>query len=581
MLRGFRWQFLVLISALLLFVISLVTRLNSTPTPTPDPTATLSSDPPTASAPAATSPPAQVTLPESLTAIPTFTEALIGQVQRLNPLLADLNPVDRDISSLIFEGLTSINAFGEAVPALARRWVISNDGLEYVFELRDDVLWQDGTPFTATDVVYTVGLLQATDFPGNPELGAFWRTVEAQPLGTHLIRFRLTQSLGSFLDQVRIGILPEHALRGTTAAGIASHPFNLSPIGTGPYQLEALRSVEGRIVQVDLRAATTYQARPSVQHGFGAARVSFRLYEGFEAAMQAISAGEVDALVGRNRAERAALLTSGLSIYTGIEPTVGVLIYNWGRETTRYFNELRVRGALQRGLDRAAIIERNLLNQAVLANSPLLPGSWAYRDLPWPPVDLTAARDLLATARLRPTGSDQTPEPTLPGAPILSFRLMVLDDPALIQIANEIIAQWSQLNIQVTVEPVPAESLQSRLESGDFDAAIAELSLSGSADPDVYQFWDQGRNYGSVNDRRIAEDLERARRDPNGLNRAEYYRQFQVDFIERAIALPLYYPLFTYAVRPEVSGVQLGFISSPASRFLTLPDWVIGPETAA
>jgi ABC-type transport system substrate-binding protein len=151
---------------------------------------------------------------------------------------------------------------------------------------------------------------------------------------------------------------------------------------------------------------------------------------------------------------------------------------------------------------------------------------------------------------------------------------MVLDEPALVQIATEIAAQWSQLNVQVTVDPVSAATLQQRLEAGDFDTAIAELSLSGSADPDVYQFWDQGRNYGGVNDRRTAEDLERARRDPNGLNRAEFYRQFQVDFVERAIAIPLYYPLFTYAVSPQISGVQLGFLSSPASRFLTLPDWV-------
>jgi peptide/nickel transport system substrate-binding protein len=578
MLRRFRWQFLVLITALLLFGASLLTRLTSAP-PAPTLPPVTETPPVLVEAPTALPTPVESQLPQSITAIPALTEGLVGQVQRLNPLFANLNSVDRDISSLIFEGLTQVNAFGEAVPGLARRWVISSDGLEYVFELREDVLWQDGTPFTAADVIYTIGLLQAPDFPGDADLGVFWRTVEVQQLGAHLVRFRLTQSLGSFLDQVRIGILPEHALRGTTAAGIVTHPINLSPIGTGPYQLEALRTTGDRVVQIDLRASSTYRARPGVTAPFGVARLSFRLYDTFESALNAVNTGEADALAGRNRVERTALLGSGLNIYTSVEPSVGLLIYNWERESTRYFNELRVRGALQRSLDRGGIIERNLLNQAVLADSPLLPGSWAYDPTAWPPVDLTAARDLLATARLRPASSDQTPEPTVAGAPILTFSLMVLDDPALVQVANEIVAQWSQLNIQVRVDAVPAESLQQRLEAGDFDAAIAELSLSGSADPDVYQFWDQGRNYGGVNDRRIAEALERARRDPNGLNRAAYYRRFQVDFTERAIAIPLYYPLFTYAVSPQVSGVQLGFLSSPASRFLTLPDWVIQPTS--
>ena len=151
----------------------------------------------------------------------TFSEALIGHVQRLNPILASLNPVDADITGLIFEGLTRINAYGEPEPALAERWVISADGLEYTVFLRQDVLWQDGVPFTAADVDYTMSLLRSPDFPGAEDLNTFWRTVETQVLGQHLVRFRLTQPLGTFLDKLKIGILPEHALRGTGAAQIA------------------------------------------------------------------------------------------------------------------------------------------------------------------------------------------------------------------------------------------------------------------------------------------------------------------------------------------------------------------------
>ena len=154
------------------------------------------------------------------------------------------------------------------------------------------------------------------------------------------------------------------------------------------------------------------------------------------------------------------------------------------------------------------------------------------------------------------------------------------DTPALVSLAQEIAAQWSQLNITVTVEAAAPEQYQARLDSGDFGATIVELSLGSSADPDVYPFWDEGQypdglNYGGMSDRRIGEDLERARSDPNGLNRMIHYRDFQEHFIERAIAIPLYYPLYTYATAPRVSGVQLGFIGSPASRFHTLQDWTI------
>ncbi|HQP12008.1 MAG TPA: ABC transporter substrate-binding protein, partial [Candidatus Omnitrophota bacterium] len=60
------------------------------------------------------------------------------------------------VTSLIFEGLTKTNAFTLQVePFLARDWTVSEDGLTWTFYLREDVLWNDGYPFTADDVVFT------------------------------------------------------------------------------------------------------------------------------------------------------------------------------------------------------------------------------------------------------------------------------------------------------------------------------------------------------------------------------------------------------------------------------------------
>ncbi|PJF41619.1 MAG: hypothetical protein D6737_11710, partial [Chloroflexi bacterium] len=212
MFRGFRWQLLAFIIAAAAFALSFVLRSNDderlpqlptltvttqavVPTPTPIP---VQQETTPLTIPATSA--AQVVASSTQNTAPIFREALIGSVRRLNPLFADLNPVDRDITSLIFEGLVRINEFGEPVPALAREWTISPDGREYVMVLRDDVLWHDGIPFSAADVTYTMAMLRSQDFPGSAELAAFWRTVETEQLGDHLIRFRLTQPLASFLD---------------------------------------------------------------------------------------------------------------------------------------------------------------------------------------------------------------------------------------------------------------------------------------------------------------------------------------------------------------------------------------------
>lgn len=606
MLRGFRWQLLALIVATAVFVVSFFTRPSNNTiiiTPTPLPTVPqANTDTPLPSVPTATTQPVEV---DPITAQPitndasqfvaddgviTYREAVVGDVQRLNPLFADLNPVDMDITSLIFEGLTQINEFGEVQPLLARNWVISSDGLEYVFTLREDVLWQDGLPFTAADVVYTVSLLSSPDFPGSSTLRNFWRTVEVEQISETLVRFRLTQPLASFPEALRIGILPFHALEGTNAVQIAAHPFNLDPIGTGPYQLEDLRFADGEIKAVDLRVAPTYRQRPEGQSGYDIERMRFALYETVDSAMQAIAQGNANGYASRDNTERLPLISDLVDVvvpHTAHEPAIGMLIFNWTRDDLPEFREQRVRQALALGLDRESIIQRHLLNIAVKADNPLPLLSWAYEgSVSWSAYNVAAAQELLNTANISgnraPSDGEATPEVTeevhSDNSTLFNFTILTLDQPALVSVAQEIATQWALLNIDVQVEAVNLETYTTRLQTSEFDAVLVELSKEGSADPDMYSFWHQGQypdgqNYGGVNDRLISETLERARRDSDGTNRVLLYRDFQEAFIDRVIAIPLYYPLFTYAVTPQVSGVQLGLISRPSDRFATIQNW--------
>lgn len=597
MLRGFRWQLIALLLAAALFVIGLVVRSSDAPAPAPTATATIGGEEAGIAAlpsptPNPTSPPLQVTL---TTDGGTYREALIGTVQRLNPLFANLNPVDRDITALIFEGLTKTDAFGEPIPALAQSWVISADGLEYIFTLRQDVLWQDGIPFTAADVAYTMSVLRSPTFPGNSELGAFWRTVETDQLGDYLIRFRLTQPLGTFLDRLTIGILPEHALRGTTADALATHPFNLAPIGTGAYQLDSIHADSQRITGVELRLAPVYRQRPEGQTGvYALDRVSFTLYDSFQAAYDALAGGAVEGLAARDWNERAPLFQltlnqTNLIANNSIEPTLGAIIFNWVADDSRFFREQRVRVALDTGLDRSSVLDRSMSNAAIRADSPMILGSWAYSPEVAPPAyDPTTARALLQQAfeRLeRLNGNAEStaeataaPEGTVETAALFTFSILTPDDPALVRLTNEIGTQWSQLGLNISIDAVDQATYDERLRAHDFDAALVEYALGDSADPDVYAFWHQGQypdglNYGGADDRRISELLERGRREPYGINRLQDYRAFQNIFVERAIAIPLYYPVYTFVTRSNVTGVQLGYLGTPADRFRNIADW--------
>jgi peptide/nickel transport system substrate-binding protein len=621
MLKGLRWPLLALVFSGSLLILAVLARPDHSATPDPVPAAAAATETATPTpVPAVQTTPTpapgtetQLLPPGEPTPAPEniLVEALIGQINKLNPLLATNNPVDRDITSLIFEGLTTTNDYGEIIPDLAKSWTVSQDGLEYIFLLRDDVLWQDGIPFTADDVALTMNIMADPLFPGAASLNEFWRTVEVDVLDTSTIRFRLTQPLASFPDQLRIGIIPAHVFNGMPVDQIERHPFNLAPIGTGPYQIETLTASAGQIDGIQLRVAPVYRQRPEGASGYELDRIVFRTYPTAEAALDAFRQGEVNSISTIPYDLQAqANQIPGLCLYTAVEPHVGVLIYNWERNA-KYVRNPRARLALAHAIDRAALVTKYLAGRAIPADSPLLPGSWAYEaGLVWPSYDPDLAKALLDTAMSSvapaetpppaeeanaPSEEEATPEnpdaappeekPTSTPPANGSSRLTILtpDDPALVGLTSKIASDWKALGLKIKVEAVDAGTLRARLEAGDFDMALIELSFEPSADPDPYVFWHQGQygsgqNFGGMDDRRISEALEMARRDPTGINRVIHYHDFQELFAERVPALVLYYPLYIYAADARLQGVQLGFMSSPSDRFRHIQDWTFtGP----
>lgn len=595
MFNGLRAPLLALFLAIILLAAVVFLRLSESPA-RPQPTATFVVQ----SLPSATPLPAQINV-ELPTALPTqpvvalppieqgvLREAIVAPscVLKLNPLLAGFNQADRDVTALIFEGLMTTDAYGNAIPRLAAGLPrISNDGLTYVFTLREDVRWHDGEPFTSADVVFTISLMQAEDFSGAPDLRNFWRTVEVDALNAQTVRFTLAQPLATFPDYLRIGILPEHALRGVTGRTLASHPFNLNPIGTGAYQFERLLSDGTRLRGVRLRAAPTFAARPEAAEGYALRQLDLICYPTWEEARTAFERGEVNSISDVPSAVVQSLKTLPLTLYTAYKPALGAVIYNWANNNVPFFRDVRFRQALARSVDRAALVTQFMADRAVIADTPILPSSWAYaREISCPSYDPSApeaaARSLeQVQITLPPPESD----PNAPESPPVQqtgyrFQLLLSDDAAQAALGQAVAEAWRALGLGVDVVVVDRVTFRERLANGSFDAALVELDLAPSADPDPYSLWRQvpsegGLNFGSLNERRISELLEAARQTTDGSARVALYAEFQRLFCDRAAALVLYYPIYYYGVDARLSGVQLGFISQPADRFRTLGAW--------
>ncbi len=505
-----------------------------------------------------------------------YTEALVGSLMRLNPLLSFYNPPDRDISRLIFSGLVKFDGKGIPEVDLAESMGSSKDGTLYNFKLRKDATWHDGQPVTADDVVFTVDLLRKGGSAIPQDLQDFWKDVELVKLSDDTLQFRLPEPFSPFLDYLTFGILPKHLLDGQTLDEMINSPFNLQPVGTGPYRFEQLVVEDGEIKGVALAAFDGYYgSKPYIDE------VVFRYYPDSASVLQAYQDGQVQG-IGQVSSDilSAVLAEPQLAVYTAREPELSMVMLNVKSQDAPFLEDAKVRKALMEGLNRQWIVDRLLQGQAVVADGPILPGTWAYYDgIKHEAFDPEAARGLLKDAGyvLAEEGDLVRKKDDV----ALRLTLLYPDDDLHKSVAEYIRDRWKELGVQVEVEPVAYENLvRDRLDQRDFQAALVDLNLSRSPDPDPYPFWDQaqatgGQNYSQWGQRVASEYLEQARVTANVSERARLYRNFQIIFNQELPALPLYYPVYTYAVDREVQGVRMGPLFDTSDRFANLTEWFL------
>ncbi len=171
--------------------------------------------------------------------------ATTSDPRSFNPIVAQETSTT-GVTSLIFEGLTRTNGITlEVEPNLAESWQVSEDGLSWVFHLRPGVLWSDGKPFGADDVVFTFNDLIYNEKIPTSARDAF--TVEGkifkvEKIDDLTVRFTLPLKFAPFLRAMSQEILPKHKLHSAVAQekfnftwGIDSDPKEI--VGTGAYML--------------------------------------------------------------------------------------------------------------------------------------------------------------------------------------------------------------------------------------------------------------------------------------------------------------------------------------------------------
>ena len=509
-----------------------------------------------------------------------YTEALVGSFGRLNPMLDLNNPADRDVDRLLFSSLLKFDSQGIPQPDLAESWGVSADGKIYNITLRANANWDDGTPVTSDDVLFTLSLLRSKDSAFPSDVRTLWDGVQITRLNDKNIKFVLTEPFVPFLDYLTFGILPKHLLDSVAADKLASTGFNLAPVGTGPYKFDHLTIENGNIAGVVLTASKTYFGQvPFID------QIVFRYYPNSQAALTAYQSGEV---LGISQITQdvlpSALAETNLALYSSRMPRLTMIFLNLGDKSLPFFQDKNVRNALMLGLNRQWMVDKLLQGQGIVANSPILPGTWAYYDgVAQVGFDPDAANAALKTAGyvLPADGKVRAKDKVT-----LSFTLAYPDDDLHAHLAQNIQQDWAAIGVNVTLKAVSYISLlNDYLTPRTYQAVLADLDLSRSYDPDPYPFWHQaeitgGQNYSQWDNRTASEYIEQARVTADSDVRLRLYRNFQVVFANELPALLLYYPVYTFAVDQRVQEVQGVPLFEPADRYNGISSWYLVTKRA-
>ncbi len=506
-----------------------------------------------------------------------YAEGIIGSFVRLNPVLDYYNEADRSVDHLIFSGMLKIDDRGLPQADLATSWGISRDGTIYNFSLNPNATWHDGEPVTSDDVIYTIQMLSTDDSPIPADIREFWKQIEVIRLDDKTIQFKLPEPYAPFLDYLTFGLLPYHLLGDLSMAELIDDPFNLNPVGTGPYRMDHLITNDNQVTGVALTAFKDYSPKPAFIDQF-----TLRYYPDSNAAYVAYQAGEIAGL-GEVTADilPEVLAESGLSLYTTRLPVTSMILLNLGDTQVEFFQDVNVRKALMEGLNRQGMIDNLQNGQAILADGPIFPGTWAYYDgithYTYNPNDAIA---LLREAGYTIPAEGGETRTNADGTP-LSFELLFPDDRAHQALADTIRRNWAALGVEVKLTAMPYDQLVSEhLDTRNYQAALVDLNLSQTPDPDPYPFWHQtqissGQNYSNWDDRQASEYVEQARITTDLEERTRLYNNFQVRWSQELPALPLFYPVYTYAVSNDVNGISIGPILEPADQFSHVTNWYL------
>lgn len=507
-----------------------------------------------------------------------YSEGLVGSVKRINPLFTEFNGIDKDITSLIFSGLSRYSPNeGKVVEDIATH-TLSEDKKTYTFVLKDNIFWHDEIPVTAEDVYFTYhDIIQNPNFK-NLILRSNFEGVDIKLLNAKTVTFTLKNPHSFFFSNTTVGIVPKHILKDVPPEELDRNEFNIHPIGNGPYMLsEPIKNIEKNENQIYLTLFSKYYGtKPHVKDlrffTFATEEDLFKSKNALNGLSKITAVSEIDELKKDSRYQ---LFSYSLPQYTAV-------FFNMESPILKN-NDTRL--GLSKAIDKEKLIR--LLGLKKQIDTPLLEldqENWIHK------FSLEEAMGALFDAGWRldneNTGEGRIRKNKKGDELTLNLITQSFEKNIMKQEENEktlkfLVDSWEKAGAQVQVIRYEEEEFNAKIrgEHADYDMILAGQGMGYNLD--TYSFWHSSQTNGKglnlsnyknpVVDNLIETIRETFITESRELKLQKLAKQIQID----VPAIFLYSPKYYYAVDAKIKNASLGNLAFPADRLTNFLEWYI------
>lgn len=482
---------------------------------------------------------------------PSPKKLVFGRVSdsiSLDPAIATENESFK-VTVNIFDTLVKYEEEGSRLkPCLATSWEASEDGLTWLFNLRQGVRFHDGTVFDARAVEFNFQRWMNADSPYHTGKFNYWLYVfggfpgfvkDITVLSDYRIKIVLSKPYAPFLNALS---MPAFGIASPKAVEKYGNEFYRHPVGTGPFRFENWdknRSIE-------LAANMEYWNKaPSIDI------LEFRVIRTERDRLEQLKRGNVHIIDGLSTDAVASVKQDPrLNLYLSPTFNVGFLSMNMQKDP---FNVREVRLAISHAIDKDRLVEEVFVDLAKTAKTLIPPFLWGYNDSIQPyGYDPGEAKRLLAAAGY-PDGFET--------------ELWVMQQPRPYftnpyKVAEYIKEDLEYVDIKVGIRVFEWEDYINKLKNGEHGMALIGW-IGDNRDPDNFLYTLLGSdnahpgmasNYSFYKDEKVDRLLVQARQTLDASFRSELYRTVQEKVHYDAPVIPLVHTMPALAADSSVKG---------------------------